>query len=150
MPPKHKVLCSATGVAVAAPKHAGNRRLGRFCAVGLLGTAVYYPVLWALVELSGVPVLAATSIAFLLVCLENYILHYVWTFGSTRSHTTAFPRFLFMSLVGFCINWVVMFLGVEKLAQHYLLIQAFAIAAVVAWNFMLSSYWVFHDAPGHN
>ena len=94
--------------------------------------------------------LAATSIAFLLVCIENYTLHYVWTFGSDKAHTTAFPRFLLMSLIGFCINWVVMFLGVEKLALHYLLIQAFAIAAVVAWNFMLSSYWVFRHAPGHN
>jgi len=134
---------------VVTPQHSGNRRLARFCAVGLLGTAVYYPGLWALVELARIPVLAATSIAFILVCVENYILHYVWTFGSNKAHTTAFPRFLFMSLIGFWINWGVMFLGVEKLALHYLLIQAFAIAAVVAWNFMLSSYWVFHDSPGH-
>ena len=134
---------------MVTPQHSGNRWLARFCAVGLLGTAVYYPVLWGLVELARIPVLAATSIAFILVCVENYILHYVWTFGSNKAHTTAFPRFLFMSLIGFWINWGVMFLGVEKLALHYLLIQAFAIAAVVAWNFMLSSYWVFHDSPGH-
>lgn len=131
---------------MVTPQHSG--RLARFCAVGLLGTAVYYPVLWALVELVRVQVLAATSIAFLLVCVENYLLHYVWTFDSNKAHTAAFPRFLFMNLVGFWINWGVMFLGVEKLALHYLLIQAFAIAAVVAWNFMLSSYWVFHDSPG--
>lgn len=124
--------------------------MGRFCAVGLLGAAVYYPVLWALVELVRFSVLAATSIAFILVCVENYILHRVWTFDSYKPHTTAFPRFLFMSLVGFWINWGVMFLGVEKLALHYLLIQAFAIAAVVAWNFILSLYWVFHDSDGHD
>ena len=129
------------------PQHSG--RLARFCAVGLLGTAVYYPVLWALVELLRVPVLAATSIAFVLVCIGTYISHYVWTFDSSKGHTTAFPRFLFMSMVGFCINWGVMFVGVERLKLHYLLIQALAIAAVVARNLMLSFYWVFHDSPGH-
>lgn len=97
------------------------------------------------------PVLIATSIAFLLVCVVNYALHYVWTFASTSAHTVAFPRFLFMNLIGFWINWGIMFAGVEKKgALKYLLVQALAIVAVMAWNLTLSSYWVFRDSRSLN
>ncbi|MCI0626397.1 MAG: GtrA family protein [Acidobacteria bacterium] len=121
--------------------------MARFGTVGVLGTAVYLAFLWTLVELLRVPVLIATSIAFLLVCIENYLLHYSWTFASSNAHTVAFPRFVFMNVVGFWINWGIMFAGVEKKgALTYLLVQAVAIAAVLAWNLALSSYWVFRDS----
>lgn len=126
-------------------RRATRGALARFGVVGLLGTAVYYAILWVLVDLVQTPVMFATSFAFIIVCIENYILHYRWTFDSAKMHAAAFPRFLFMSVVGFAINWGIMFLGVTKLGLHYLLLQAFAIAAVVLWNFILSSYWVFRD-----
>ena len=121
-------------------------RVLRFGVVGTLGTAVYYLVLWGLVELLHVAVLPASSSAFVLVCIENYVLHYVWTFASTRSHAAAFPRFSFMTLVGFFINWAIMFVGVSKLGFNYLVVQAAAIAAVIVWNYSLSTYWIFRDS----
>lgn len=122
--------------------------LAKFGVVGVSGTVVYYTVLWTLVELLRVSVLVATSAAFLLVCVANYVFHNVWTFVSTNAHMVAFPRFLFMNLVGFSINLGIMFAGVEKMALNYLLVQALAIATVVAWNFTLSFFWVFRDSRG--
>lgn len=121
------------------------RRLARFVTVGLLGTGFYYAVLYSLVEWLGIPVLIATSIAFILVCLENYILHYVWTFNMTGGHAFPFPRFIFMNFIGFWLNWTIMFLGVETLSLNYLLVQAGAIITVVSWNFTLCSLWIFRD-----
>jgi putative flippase GtrA len=118
-------------------------RFYRFAAVGALGTLVYYIVLWSLVEVAGVPVMISTSIAFLIVVVENYLLHYWWTFRSAAPHATAFRRFLLMSSVGFWLNWSIMFLGVQRLGFAYLWIQAIAIAVVVAWNFLLSTLWIF-------
>lgn len=119
---------------------------GRFIAVGLLGAAVYYSVLWGLVEKLGMSVLVATSVAFILVTVENYVLHYSWTFASARSHVVAFPKFAFMNIVGFSMNFAIMAAGLHWLNLNYLLLQAIAISAVVAWNFMVSSYWIFRES----
>ena len=73
-------------------------RLLRFGIVGALATAVYYAVLRGLVELLRVAVLVASSIAFLLVCIENYILHYIWAFASRKPHRVALLRFSFLTL----------------------------------------------------
>ena len=79
--------------------------LGRYSGVGLLGAAVHYSILWIMVEKLRIPVLVATSVVFVLVTIENYVLHHGWTFASTHSHTIAFPKFVFMNIIGFWINW---------------------------------------------
>lgn len=120
-----------------------KQRLGRFAAVGLSATGAYYAILAGLVELAAAPVLLATSIAFVAVCLANYALHHFWTFRSGETHGAAFPRFVLMVALGFAINGCVMFAGVSLAGLNYLLVQAAAIATVVAWNYLLSFYWVF-------
>ena len=119
--------------------------LPKFATVGVLGTATYYITLWSMVEGLAIPVLAATSLAFLLVVLQNYVLHYGWTFRSTNPHKIAFPRFLLMSIIGFWLNLGIMFVGVHRFAGNYLYIQAIAIAVVVSWNLLLSEFWIFAD-----
>jgi putative flippase GtrA len=118
-------------------------RLGKFGVVGILGAGTYYLVLWTLVESLKVQVLIATSAAFLVVVLQNYAFHSAWTFRSTGPRCAALPRFAAMSVAGFCLNWSVMFVGVRGLGFYYLLVQAVAIAMVVAWNYALSALWVF-------
>jgi len=120
-------------------------KLIRFVIVGVLGTMVYYLSLWCLVELIAVPVLTASSIAFAIVTAQNYVLHHGWTFGGNAQHRIAFPKFIAMNIAGFWINWAIMATGVHGLALNYLLVQAFAIAAVVTWNFALSSLWIFRQ-----
>jgi putative flippase GtrA len=120
-----------------------THKLTKYSLVGLLGAAVFYLALWLLVGKFGVPVLYATSAAFVLVTLQNYLLHYVWTFASDHAHHTALPRFALMNVVGFGLNWGVMYLGVTQLDWNYLLVQTFAVAGVITWNFVLSNGWIF-------
>lgn len=118
-------------------------RFARFCVVGAAGAAVYYLVLVGLVELARLPVLVASSVAFTLVVLENYVFHYAWTFASNAPHRRALPQFIGMSAVGFGANAALMWLGVERLGLHYLLVQTFAVAAIFAWNFAVSHSGIF-------
>ena len=117
--------------------------LWRYVVVGILGTLVYYLVLWLLVEIVGIRVLIASSIAFILVVLENYVLHYFWTFSSSAHHMKALPKFSLMSVAGFWLNFGIMLVGVEYLGLGYMWVQAVAIALVVAWNFVISIRWIF-------
>jgi putative flippase GtrA len=129
------------------PGLSGNtlHRLGRYGLVGILGTLVYYTALWLLVEVFHVLVMVSTSIAFILVTIENYLLHYLWTFNSDASHQTAFPRFVLMNIIGFCLNWLIMYVGVHSLVLNYLWVQAVAIVVVVIWNYVLGAVWIFRD-----
>lgn len=115
----------------------------RYIVVGVLGTIIYYAVLWLLVEIAGVAVIIASGSAFIIVVLSNYFLHYLWTFGSSARHLEALPRFGVMSLVGFWLNLGVMFLGVDYFGFGYLWVQAVAIVLVVTWNFVISIRWIF-------
>jgi putative flippase GtrA len=121
-------------------------RLVRFALVGGVGTVAYYVALWVMVEKLNVGVLTATSIAFALVVTENYVLHYHWTYVSSEDHLAALPKFIGMSVAGFFINWAMMFVGVAQLSLNYLAVQAVAIAVVVAWNYVLSRWWIFDRA----
>jgi len=121
-------------------------RLSKFSLVGILAAIIYYIELLVMVELFNVAVLIATSIAFILITIQNYTLHYSWTFQSTNAHFVAFPRFLWMNIVGFWINWTVMYIGVNGWELNYLLVQAVAIGFVVTWNFVVLHFWIFNES----
>ncbi len=108
----------------------GFGKLGRYIVVGSIGALIYYGILWLLVEVAGIAVLVASSIGFILVLLENYVLHYFWTFDSSARHREALPRFVAMNMIGLCLNLGVMSLGVEWLGLGYLWVQAVAIGVV--------------------
>ena len=115
-------------------------RLGRFGFVGGLGAIVYFLSLWTMVEIFHISVMLATSLSFILVVVENYVLHYHWTFGSNRSHVSAFPRFLLMSITGFLLNWGIMYIGTVEQVYNYLLVQTFSIMVIIIWNLVISTY----------
>lgn len=128
----------------------GERRAQvlRFAVVGVAGTLVYYALLWTLVEAARVSVMTSTSIAFLAVVAQNYVLHRLWTFRSaTPTHRRALPRFLLMSATGFWVNGAVMALGVQRMGFNYLSVQAVAIGVVVACNF-IGTCWIFRRRLG--
>ncbi len=123
-------------------------QLVRFAIVGSVAAGVYYATLLVFVELLSLPVLLATSLSFIIVTVENYILHRNWTFRSDSRHSIAFPKFAFMAAVGFCINWGIMFAGVAVLNIHYLLVQTASIAVVITWNILLCTFWIFPANEG--
>jgi putative flippase GtrA len=123
-----------------------KRSYVRYAMVGLMGTLAFYALLWILVELARMPVMYATNISFLLVIIQNYLLHYGWTFRSDSSHKQAFPLFLLMSILGFCLNWLVMYVFANSFGWNYLLVQALAIILVVIWNFVFTTYLIFRSS----
>lgn len=120
-------------------------RLARFALVGIAGTGTYYLILLVLVELAAVNVTVASTVAFVVVVTQNYMLHYSWTFGSTSSHTRIFPQFVAMSVTGLILNAIVMAIGSEALGFNYILVQAISIVCVIAWNTIVTHIVVFRD-----
>ena len=121
----------------------GTKTLPRFAMVGIATAALFYGLVAAGVELTGLSPPVASAIAYPLVLGFNYLLHFNWTFGVSAPQTVAIGRYLVMVAFGFVLNGLIMHLGVIVLNVNYLLVQTLAMVAVISVNFVLSSLWVF-------
>ena len=115
----------------------------RFGIVGVLTAVVHYGLLYAGVEVSGMPPTVASSIGFVVAVAFNYFMHYHWTFAEPAPHGRTLWRYLIMVGCGFLLNGIIMFAGEALASIHYLIVQAAALIAVVLWNFVVSNIWVF-------
>lgn len=120
----------------------------RFAVVGVVTAVIHYGLLALGVEMLGLGSTLASSIGFIVAVSFNYFMHYSWTFAAgpgqeTSPHGRTLLRYLVMISCGFVINGGFMYLGVNSLQWHYLLVQAGTLVAVVLWNFTLSNAWVF-------
>lgn len=89
------------------------------------------------------PPVPASSVAFIVVVLQQYTLHRWWTFRSRQPHSKSIPLYIGTTVVGFLINYTVMHLGTEWLGVNYLITQFIAIVLVTCWNYVLSVKIVF-------
>jgi len=121
------------------------QRTMRFGAVGLATAVLYYSLLYWGVEFLHFHAVAVSAMVYPIALTVNYLMHYRWTFATSSPHTTALKRYLFMTACGYVINLSTMYIGVSVLLVNYLLVQAVAMAVIVAWNYCLSSVWVFRD-----
>lgn len=119
------------------------QRLLRFVITGVLAAILYFLVLVTAVEFAGLPPAWGAAIAFCLPLPVNYFLHRNWSFRSDVTHAQGVPRFLFTVLSGFGLNALVMYQGAGLSQMHYLLVQVFAVGAVIIWNFIIFSAFVF-------
>ena len=120
-------------------------QVARFIVVGLVTALVYYGLLVFAVEVAGIGPVLASAICYVLAVVLNYLLHYHWTFTATAGHSVVVNRYVVMLCGGLVLNSGVMYSGVNTMGWHYLLVQTGAIGLITAWNFILSSLWVFRD-----
>lgn len=122
------------------------QRFLAFTGVGAVGTLAHYLMLLLLVEGLGRGPNAGTAVGFIVGAVVNYSLNYKFTFRSDARHRVALPKFLTIAVVGFCINAVIMRLGITWLAFHYMLVQLFATGVVLIWNFAGNLLWTFRES----
>ncbi|MGV3525932.1 MAG: GtrA family protein [Candidatus Sericytochromatia bacterium] len=136
-------------------KHLWNRYATflRYVVVGVLGTAIDLGVLYGLTELSGVdprtsPWFALwVALAFLAAVVNNYLLNRFWTFKSRDRNVSAqFFRFLLVSVGGFLLTQLLMWVLVTLLGVWYLLAKAITSVLILVWNFGLNKMWTFRAA----
>lgn len=119
------------------------RQFLTFVVVGVIAAVAHYGVLILLVELGGMAPVIATLWGFLAGAAVSYALNRHFTFRSHRPHRAAAPRFLLVSVVGFVLNGVVMWVLNEQWGVQYLLAQVIATLIVLFWNFSVNRLWTF-------
>lgn len=119
------------------------REFLKFAMVGGIGTLAHYTVLILLVETNLAGVLIASTLGFVLGAIVNYLLNYKYTFRSAKKHTDVFWKFMFIATCGAALNYALLFMGVSLLHIQYLIVQLFATASVLIWNYTGNKLWSF-------
>jgi putative flippase GtrA len=134
---------TSAAAAVSSMRRSMIREFVTFAGVGVIGTAVHYLALVALVQGFGVAPIPASVVGFILGAFTNYVLNYRITFLSTKKHSEAMMKFYLVALAGLTLNTLVMAFAIRWLAFHYLLAQASATAVTLMFNFCGNRYWTF-------
>ncbi len=122
-------------------------RVLRYAIAGSVSTVLYFVLVVVLVELAGLdPVVSAVAV-FVLLSILVYVVNRSWVFESTRSHRSAFPRFVLVSVVGILLNATIMHATVHILHWWYVVGLGIATLVVPPTNFLLNRYWAFRQAP---
>jgi dolichyl-phosphate beta-glucosyltransferase len=127
----------------------------KYCAVGVLGTAIDVGVLWLLVHFGGLPVLTATTISFTVSVINNFLLNKFWTFRNPSSnYRKLFIKFIIVSLGGLALTNLCMWVFVHTVEIWYIWAKLMTSALVLVWNFLANKHWTFrrsraaHKEPG--
>ncbi len=121
-----------------------NRSFWRYLVVGSLGAGAHLSTLSILVERFGVTPIAASIGGFLVALLLSYWLNVCWSFNQvTQQHRQAIVRYTAVSVMGLCLNTLIMFSLVNWFGLWYFLAQVIAAIVVPLHNFLLNFYWTF-------
>lgn len=114
------------------------QQIARFGVIGVLAFVIDYGFLYAFTEWLGIHYLISSVLSFSISVIFNYIASVLWVFDVKQetSKTRNFILFIVFSVIGLGINQLVMWLGVESLGLHYMLVKIFATAVVMVWNFV--------------
>jgi putative flippase GtrA len=118
----------------------------RYGLVGLLGTALHFGSVIALVEGAGLDPVPASALGFVLVLVVSYILNRTWTFRARSGGRRQFAVYSAVSLLGLGLNSAIMFITVHLLQWDYLYGQGLVVAVVPASNYLLNRAWTFRDS----
>jgi putative flippase GtrA len=124
--------------------HETTMEIVKFLIVGGSATALQYGLLIVFVQFAGLTPVAATSIAYAISSVYNYLLNYYATFKSNASHQTAAIKFAAVASSGLLINAGIIY-ALIKWGLHYLMAQVIATFIILVWNFVVHKYWTYRD-----
>ncbi len=123
-----------------------HRTLGelvRFGIVGvahnLLGYLVYLLVTWL-----GTEPKLAVAILYPIGVAISFFANRQWTFDVKGRVAYSMPRYIAMHAVGYGMNILIIYLGVDMLAFPHQLVQLFAMGFLSILSFLMSKFLIFN------
>lgn len=130
----------------------------KFALVGVSNTLVDWAVFYILALAvfggeEGEPI--AKGIAFVVAVINSFVWNSVWTFkdefkksvggnkGKIKKGGVVFIRFIFVSLIGWVVNYYVFKYTRFTLAQVSIVALIAASGAATLWNFFANKFWTY-------
>jgi putative flippase GtrA len=117
----------------------------RFCAVGILSTAVHLTVALSLVVFAGTDAVVANCSAFLCAFLVSFFGHFHWTFNKRSARARSFVRFAGIALASLAANNLVLIglIDVANTARECAVLTA--VLVVLPVTYLSNRLWGFSD-----
>ena len=123
--------------------------LPRYLVVAIVSTAIGTAVLWCFTVLVGLYYLVSGCLGAFFTILSAFVFNELWTFSHRRAArlftielAKRFARFILSKTAGFLICIGILAFFTQVVGWHYLISNIFAIGASFAWNYTVSSLWV--------
>ncbi len=114
--------------------------------VGVIGTFIHFLTLVLLVELFNQDPVFSSSIGFIFTVIISFILNKKFTFKTrSKNNSILFIKYSLVSISGFILNSLIMYLTVHVFTIHYFIGQAIVIIVLPISNFLLNHYWTFNE-----
>jgi putative flippase GtrA len=127
------------------------RQLSRFGLVGLVATAVHLTIFSLLINVADLWPSIANLAGFLIAFCVSFAGQANWTFPSSEAspleRSRRFMRYIAVSLVGFLLNALTVFVVMSVGGYSYLHALPIMSIGVPTILFLLNRYWAFSDAP---
>ncbi len=114
-----------------------------FAAVGAIGTAAHYAVLFFLVEYGGQAPVIGTILGSIVGALINFLLNHKFTFQSHRKLSETVSQFMFVAGVSLVLNACLMYLFSRATALDYRIAQLIVTAVTLCFNYVANALWTF-------
>ena len=111
------------------------KQLFRFGVVGGIAFLIDFS-LFAILTHLGMHYLIAQIISFSISLIFNYIASIKWVFDAKKQTPKEMIIFVLLSVIGLGINELLLYIGIDKLNIHELIVKLFATAVVMVFNFI--------------
>ena len=111
------------------------KQLFKFGIVGGIAFVIDYGIFALLVYLN-VHYLVAQIISFSISLAFNYWASIKWVFNAKKQTLKEIMIFIVLSIIGLGINEILLYIGVDKLGYHELIVKLIATIIVMIYNFI--------------
>ena len=124
------------------------RQVLRYGVVGLVSNAILSAAYIFLTAVGVEPKLAMTLV-FVIGTVQTFFVNRAWTFRSSAP-TSAFFKYALVYGAGYAINWLGLWIFVDRLGSPHQIVQLIMIFIVAAFIFVNLRYWVFARRDGRD
>lgn len=114
---------------------------------GLVGAGSNFAIylVYLLVTYLGVEPKIAMTLVYIVGVFIGFIGHRQWTFSHSGDYTRAAVQYAIAHLLGYLINFLILFTFVDRLGYAHQGVQIMAIIVVAGFLFIVFKYHVFHE-----
>lgn len=120
------------------------QQLIRYGLVGVASNAAIYFV-YLLITHLGVEPKTAMTLVYIIGASIGFVGNRKWTFAHRGDSSSAAMRYVLAHLLGYLLNFMILFTFVDRLGYAHQWVQAVAIIIVAGFLFIVFKYFVFRE-----
>ncbi|RHW34669.1 GtrA family protein [Lysinibacillus yapensis] len=114
----------------------------KYSLVGCINTCIYFLCVFLLIEQLHFESLLGSCFSFILMTIASFCQNVRYTFKGLVTQQRL-VRFFSVSLIGFMLNFLLIYFVVHVLFFHYMWGELLTILIIPVVNFLLNNYWTF-------